>query len=150
MRKIVSIFCLCLILTGCATTGRLATPSGRPEVFVEGITLKNATDACVNLMVSNGWQIEKTTDYMVQAVRTSDNAMVDFLWGTDFDFHQAWYRITYTFAPQSNGVRIFAIQQVVANRGTGFERVIELKNQKAYQNNQNWLEQLRSNTTYNR
>lgn len=49
-----------LFLSGCATVGHLATPTGRPEVFVEGATLKNATDACVSLMVGNGWQIEKT------------------------------------------------------------------------------------------
>lgn len=145
MKRFIILLMLGLFLSGCATVGHLATPTGRPEVFIEGATLKNATDACVSLMVANGWQIEKTSDYMVQAVHTSDNTMVDFMWGSDYDFHQTWYRIIYTFAPESNGVRFFAIQQVVANRGTGFERVMELKNQKAYEGSQSWLERLKVN-----
>lgn len=150
MKRFIILLMLGLFLSGCATAGHLATPTGRPEVFVEEVTLKNATDACVSLMIADGWQIEKASDYMIQAVRTSDNMMVDFMWGSNYDFHQTWYRMIYTFAPQSNGVRIFAIQQVVANRGTGFERVMELKNQKAYQGSQNWLEQIRINILQDR
>ena len=57
------------VLTGCATMGHLQTPSGRPEVFIEGVTLKDATNACVGMLSANAWQIEQASDYMVQAKR---------------------------------------------------------------------------------
>ena len=51
----------------------------------------------------------------------------------------------FTFVQESDGVRVLGVQQVVANRGTGFERVLELKNQKAYEATQSYLRLLRTN-----
>jgi hypothetical protein len=51
-----------IVLTGCATMGHLQTPSGRPEVFIEGVTLKDATNACVSMLSANAWQIEQASD----------------------------------------------------------------------------------------
>jgi len=140
-----SIICAVSIgLTGCATTGHLQTPSGRPEVFIEGVTLKDVTNACVSTLSSSGWQIEQASDYMVQAVHTSDNAMVDFMWGSSYDFHQTFYRFIFTFSQEGNGVKVYGVQQVVGNKGTGLERVMVLNGQKAYQGTQNYLESIRS------
>lgn len=133
-----------IVLTGCATVGHLQTPSGRPEVFIEGVTLKDATNACVSVLSANGWQIEQASDYMVQAVHTSDNAMVDFMWGSSYSYHQTFYRLNFTFSQETNGVRVYATQQVVGNRGTGFENVMALTNQKAYEGTQSYLENIRS------
>ena len=139
------ILILCLGLAGCATMGHLATPSGRPEVFIEEATKKDAIDSSVGLFIANGWQIEKTTDYIVQVIQVSNSMTTDFLWGSDYDFHQTWYRMIFTFVQESDGVRVLGVQQVVANRGTGFERVLELKNQKAYEATQSYLRLLRTN-----
>jgi uncharacterized protein YceK len=144
MKRYVVLLMLLIFLSGCATVGHLQTSSGRPEVFVEGATIKDATNATVALLTANGWQIEQATDYMVQAVHTSDNTMVDFMWGSNYDFHQTWYRLSFTFVQESNGIRIYGVQQVVANRGTGFERVLQLTSQKAYEGTQSWLESIRN------
>ena len=133
-----------IVLTGCATMGHLQTPSGRPEVFIEGVTLKDATNACVGMLSANAWQIEQASDYMVQAVHTSDNAMVDFMWGSSYSYHQTFYRLIFTFSQETNGVRVYGTQQVVGNKGTGFENVMALTNQKAYEGTQSYLESIRS------
>jgi hypothetical protein len=132
------------VLTGCATVGHLQTPSGRPEVFIEGVTLKDATNACVSMLSANAWQIEQASDYMVQAVHTSDNAMVDFMWGSSYSYHQTFYRLIFTFSQEANGVRVYGTQHVVGNKGTGFENVMALTNQKAYEGTQSYLESIRS------
>ena len=150
MRRFLTFGVLVFFLSGCATMGRLQTPSGRPEVSIEGTTIKDATNACVSSLSANGWQIEQAADYMVQAVHTSDNMTVDFMWGSSYDFHQTWYRMIFTFVKESNGVRIYGVQQVVANRGTGFEKVLQLTSQKAYESTQSYLEQIRNTILRNR
>ncbi len=42
---------LSLGLVGCATAGHLATPSGRPEVIIQGVTKKDVIDASVESML---------------------------------------------------------------------------------------------------
>ena len=133
-----------VVLTGCATMWHLQTPSGRPEVFIEGVTIKDTTNACVSMLSANAWQIEQASDYMVQAVHTSDNAMVDFMWGSSYSYHQTFYRLIFTFSQEANGVRVYGTQQVVGNKGTGFENVMALTNQKAYEGTQNYLEGIRN------
>ncbi len=141
---LVFIVMVSIALTGCATMGHLQTPSGRPEVFIDGVSLKDATNACVSMLSANGWQIEQASDYMVQAVHTSDNAMVDFMWGSSYDFHQTFYRLIFTFSQEGNGVKVYGVQQVVGNKGTGFERVLALTSQKAYEGTQSYLESIRN------
>ncbi len=51
----------------------------------------------------------------------------------------------FTFVQESDGVRVLGVQQVVTNRGTGFERVLELKSQKAYEATQSYLRLLWTN-----
>ncbi len=62
MRRILVIAILSSILGGCATVGHLQTPSGRPEVFIDGAKSKEVTDLSVGLLSANGWQIEQATD----------------------------------------------------------------------------------------
>lgn len=135
----------CLVCVGCATTGRLATPSGRPEVFIMGVTKKDVMDASVSLLVKNGWQIESTTEYMVQAVHTSDSMAADFFFGSSYSSYQTWYRIVFTFVQEPKGIRVFGAQKLIGNKGTGFENAMELTNQKAYNGTQSYLVLLRDN-----
>ena len=65
MRRFIALLMLGLFLSGCATVGHLKTPSGRPEVFIEGATLESATRSCANSLSSNGWEIEKVSDWTV-------------------------------------------------------------------------------------
>ena len=90
MKKLL-ILLLCLGLAGCVTMGHLAMPSGRPEVFIEGATKKDVIDSSIGLFIANGWQIEKTSEYIVQVIQVSNSMMTDFLWGSDYDFYQTWY-----------------------------------------------------------
>ncbi len=137
---------LCIVLTGCATTGHLSTPSGRPEVFVENVTNKEVINKCVGLIVANGWQTEQVTDYMVQAVMRSNNVAADFLLGTQLGGYQTWYRIIINFVQEPSGVRVYAMQKIVSNKGTGCEQVLDLTNQQAYQNTQGILDRLELET----
>ena len=134
---------LCLGLVGCATTGHLNTSSGRPEVFIEGATLENATRSCANLLSSSGWEIEKVSSWTVQAVTSTSSMMTDFVFGTPGTNYKTWYRMVCRFSEESNGVRIYATQYLVSSRGTGFEQANELTNQKAYNNTQAFLERIR-------
>ena len=144
MNKIcVYVFLMCLMLTGCATTGHLTTPSGRPEIFVEGATMKEVSDACVNLLLLiEGMQIEKTTVYVVHGSFPCKNPVTSFLLGSRA-YPQAWQRLTFTFAPLGNGVKVFATQYLVLNKGSGFEKVEENRTQKIYEDSQKGLERIR-------
>ena len=133
-----------LLLIGCATTGHLSTPTGRPEVFIKGVTKKETIDACVDLLVRNKWQIENTTDYIVQAVHASDNIPANYIWYSDFDMYRTWYRLIFTFAQESGGVRVFGLQQIVGNKGTSFEKILKLTTQEAYEGTQSYLQNLQN------
>ncbi|MFN4227842.1 MAG: hypothetical protein ACK4F0_06860 [Candidatus Ratteibacteria bacterium] len=105
--------------------------------------VKDAINATIGLLAANGWQIEKATDYIVQAAHICDNKW-GFLWSSEFDLYRSWYRLIFTFVQESNGVRIYGVLQILTNRGTGFEMVMDLDSQKAYEATQKWLEAIRN------
>ena len=143
MKKTLLVLLACAVLSGCATVGHLETPTGRPEVFIENATSKDVINKCVGLLVSSGWQTEQANDYMLQAVIHSNNPAADFLLGSELSNYQTWYRIVINFVQESGGVRVYAVQKLVSNKGTGFESAIDLQGQKAYENTQSILESLR-------
>ena len=150
MRRFIALLMLGLFLSGCATVGHLKTPSGRPEVFIEGATLESATRSCANSLSSNGWEIEKVSDWTVQAITSTNSTMADFVFGTPGTNYKTWYRMVCRFSKESNGVRVYATQYLVSSRGTGFEQANELTSQKAYEGTQSWLESIQNSIQHRR
>ena len=143
--KIIGTILLILLFVGCASTvGHLQTPSGRPEIFIQETTSEDVTNTCVSFLTANGWRIEQTTDYMVQAILPCKNTAMNFLYSTRHDRsgEGTWWRIIITLVRESKGVRMYGEQQFVSNRGTSFENRIPFNNQKAYENTQNILKRI--------
>ena len=144
MKKLICLLALVIMVSGCATVGHLQTPSGRPEVFIEGVVLKDVTNACISVLSAKGFQIEQASDYIVQAVHTSDSTMADFIYGSSYSHYQTFYRFIFTFSQEGNGVRVYGVQQLIGNKGTAFENVTPLNAQKAYEGTQSYLEAIRA------
>ena len=69
MKKMYSVFIsailMGLLLTGCATTQRLATPSGRPEVTINTVDRGKIKSVIINKYMNTGWSIVSESDYSI-------------------------------------------------------------------------------------
>lgn len=130
-----------LALSGCVAPGRLSTPSGRPEVYVEGVTLEAASAACLARLMARGFQLEQCTPNVVQGVKEGGMG-ANILLGSTYD-PTVWFRGTYLLAKDPAGVRIYLTGGIVSNRGGGFERVQFMTAQRHYDECQSALLEIR-------
>jgi hypothetical protein len=64
---------LCLLaVMGCAGAGKLATPSGKPEVTIHNTSAKQVIDAIAAWSPLKGFQVEKTTEYGITTKGTTE------------------------------------------------------------------------------
>ncbi len=129
MRRVLSVWVV-LAAAACAA-GRVATPSGRPEVTVSGASVEDVQGAVVGECARRGWQIERADKYVVQAIAPNTNLMSNALLGSQLD-PQTWFRISFTLAPARGGTTVYVSESLISNRGTAFERTQPLDSQKAF------------------
>jgi hypothetical protein len=71
-----------VLVSSCASVGKLPTPSTKPEVTLQNATKKNALDALVAWSATQGRQVTATTEYSITTegqmdARTSNNILWD-------------------------------------------------------------------------
>ncbi len=97
---------------GCAE-GKLATQSGRPEIYIDGIEPKAVIEGIAAWTAVEGYQIDGTSDFMIKTKRPK----LDFL-GMQTT---TWITTTYTVVKKGDGTKVYAqdIEHVLADLKTG-------------------------------
>ena len=130
MRSTRFLLALCLV-TACATPQKLATPSGRPEVFIANATRKAALDAIVAAKLQKGLEIKSATHYAVTAAGKVQGSLgASLLFGSRYDSTPE-ARITYSVVDVPGGIRVYSRVDMVTNPGSGFERSTDITDQMA-------------------
>lgn len=111
MIKTISIFLICLMLTGCATMQPLKrTPSGRPEVIIYNTTRKEVIDTISNYMLEE-FRVEHITDYSITFSK-HDTSFMTKLW-----IGQVKARVTFNLLDIGSGIRVMATIEAIAVDG---------------------------------
>jgi hypothetical protein len=116
-----------LVLTGCATPVHHETPSGRPEVTIQGNLAKAVQGEITNEMLNRGYNVKSSGETLLVFERPIDNAMASVLLGSQYDSTPS-ARITYSIVESMNTTRVVASFVAVTNPGSAFERLTPLNN----------------------
>lgn len=120
MGKIILAALLSVILSACQTAQPLATASGKPETTIHA-PVQKVKSAIVSLAMNHGFNVSKDTDFVLQVEKPTDNFGIALLMGSRYDGTPA-ERVTFTFAPMGEDVRVTAAVSIVTNPGSAFER----------------------------
>lgn len=122
------------LIAGCATNPPANTPSGNPEVTLEGVKADCVRSAFLNVIANGGYSIRTVNDTQIVAGRTSKNPMASLLLGTGMSGAPE-ERVTFLFIPQptSDALRVVASSAYVSNQGTAFEKVQPMQGSQADQ-----------------
>lgn len=113
-------------LLGCATPPPvLSTPSGNPEVVIQGVTRKQVVDKIVDAMSARGLTLRTVSDHQVVAGGRAEDFAARFFHGSRYDGVPE-YRVTFTMVEQAPGVKVYSRAAIVTNPGSGFERVNDM------------------------
>lgn len=123
MKWLLALF-LVFALSGCATPPPpLGTPTGRPEVTVQGVTKKQVIDTIVSRSVIRGNQIKSVNEYGVVLGRRVDGVGAAMLYGSRYD-SKPEARVHINVIDDAPGaVRVFARAEMITNPGSAYERV---------------------------
>src|SRR5262245_57885308 len=101
-----SVLMAIVLVLGCASTAPLSTPSGRPEVTIQGAPRKQVLDFMVEDMLANGFQLKKVDEYsaVFGRVVTNDFAMSVF-YGSRYDPNPE-VRVTYNLIETTGGLKV--------------------------------------------
>jgi len=126
MRKLFFSFFLALIVVGCAAPApQLLTPSGNPEVTIQGGTKKQVIDRIVNGLTAQGMKLKNVNDYGVTVTKRADDFASKFIYGSRRNSVPE-LRMMFTVIESNNSSRVFAIAEMVTNPGTGDEHVSDV------------------------
>lgn len=117
-------------MAGCATPPpRLDTPSGNPEVTIQGVARKQVVDKIVDTLTARGMTMQKIDEYNVVAGKRAEN---DFssqvLFGSRYDSVPE-YRVSFTLIERPPAVKVYARVAIVTNPGSAFERPTDMTDQ---------------------
>jgi hypothetical protein len=126
-------FCCAAILSagtftfsGCVNMPtRMDTPSGNPEVMIDGVNRKAVADALANGMINAGWQIKSSDEYQLVFKRQLDSLGGMMLYGSNFNAMPE-ARVNFTLLETSGSVRVIGSEAAVTNPNSGFEQVTEM------------------------
>ncbi len=114
---------LCVGLVGCVTPPqRLSTPTGKPEVTIQGAKVEEVKNALTTVAMDWGYTVKSVTDYLAVYEKANTNALSNALLGSRYD-GQTFYRLSYSLADVGNAVRVVSTIAVVTNPGSAFERL---------------------------
>lgn len=124
--KVFAMATAALVLWGCATPmPPLTTPSGGPEVRIQGATKKQVLDKIVTATTSKGMQVKALNDYGITVAKRMNDFRSTLIYGSRYDSNPEG-RITFTLIEGPNGVHVMARAEMVTNPGSGFERVSDI------------------------
>jgi hypothetical protein len=124
--KPIAIALLSFVLAACAAPAPLATPTGRPEVTIAGVSKKQVADAIVAGALEKGSTVKAVTDYEVTLAKRDENAVgTNLLFGSRYDAVPET-RLHLGMVEVAGGVRVFGRAEVVTNPGSAFERVLDV------------------------
>ena len=120
----VSTFCLWLLITGCAISGRDNTPNRRPEITVTGTDSKLIGLKLTDEMHNFGYSIREQSDHSIVFEKQITDPNVATRLGWRYDMYPR-SRVSYTLLEQDGTVRVVADLKVITNPGSRFERGVE-------------------------
>lgn len=120
----------------------IQTPSGRPEVFVPGVSSKDVSNRLVQRLLPQGFHVVRMDDYQAVFGRRDERVLVQMLAGSAMNQYPE-DRFLFTFAPEAGGTRVFVREEIVSNPGSAFENPTPLDSKKNYLALQQLLEQMR-------
>lgn len=139
----VAVVSLLSLAAGCAATVRHNTPSGRPEVTINGRVGEQAATAIMNQMVNSGYSTKSVTSTMLVFEKPVNNILASALLGSHYDSTPA-ARVTYTIMETESTTRIVTSLAMITNPGSAFERVTPMNNSKSSTSYQEFLYQLKN------
>lgn len=140
--KTVSVFLISLILVGCSSGPSLNTASGKPEVFIPGVTSREVRAVIIDRGMSFGWSLERETENSISFLRPTNNALASVLLASNYDT-RVHERVRYTTASISGGVKLYGSVEFVGNQGSAFEKVTPITNNNYNQAGQRGLEAIK-------
>ena len=116
------VFLLSIATLGCASPRPpLDTPSGKPEIIIQGVSKKQVVDLLVNNKLAEGFQIKAVTSYALVIQRDIDDFNAQVIYGSDYDRTPA-ARVTYNFVDTQEGVRVFSKSEIITNPDSNYEK----------------------------
>jgi len=120
------------LLAGCASVGKLQTPSGKPEVTVQGVELQKLKDLCAASLMPDGYRVEVHSGYSL-ILRKRDEP-------TFFQAQGNIHEATFNFAEFNGAITIYHSMQTIENPGTAYPGVVNNNTQKELEIQQRRLE----------
>jgi hypothetical protein len=134
---------LMLILTGCAAPAQHNTPSGRPEVTINGRVSKAVLGKITNGMINNGYNVKTSTDTLLVFEKPMENFAAQLFLGSRYDSTPA-ARITYNIIETEGFTRVVASFAAVTNPGSAFERLTPMNNNPDTASYQTFLDKIKN------
>jgi hypothetical protein len=131
------------VLAGCATAPRLGTPSGYPEIMINGVSKKQVADEIVNqLVVEKGGWVRSSNDYCLVIGKVNMTMLGAMFLGTPLA-PRPEDQVAFSMFDVSGGIKITVTASIVSNAGTGFEIPVQTTNADLFQSLQDFLEMLK-------
>lgn len=146
MRKKIMIILVAIMVVGlgaCATPIQHATPSGKVEATIDGVSKSAVKDRITDQMLNKGYTVTKSDDTIIAFDRPVDNLMAAALFGSSYDSTPN-ARITFNLIQQKGAVRVVADCILVTNPGSAFEQKNSVNNNAETAKVQNWLNDIKS------
>jgi PDZ domain len=122
--KFAGVVAYLLVLTGCATPMPLATPTGKPEVTIQGAKIEDVKNILTSVAMDWGYTVKNVTDYVAVYEKPNTNALSNALMASQYDPNTMW-RLTYSLANLGSAVRVVTNIALVTNPGSAFERLTD-------------------------
>jgi hypothetical protein len=102
------------------TAGPSQTPSGSPEVTINGAAPDRAKAALMNVVLNRGLRVKSETGHSLVVEQTTSNTAAQILSSAN-NGRSAVERVSFALAPVPGGTRIVADSTYVTKPGTAFE-----------------------------
>lgn len=123
LSKFLAASALIAFLSACAAPPQpLATPTGRPEVVINGATKKLVYDEIILSATEKGSSLKSVNEYGITIGKLATEPMLIALYGSGYDSTPEG-RVTFTAVDlPDGGIRVFAKGEIVTNPGSAYER----------------------------
>jgi hypothetical protein len=132
-----------LFLAGCVAPVTHATPSGKVEVSISGVSKAAIRDRLTNDMINKGFLVVRSDESLLVVDRPVDNPLAAALLGSRYDSTPN-ARITFNIIKVGAAVRVIADCAIITNPGSGFERRTDVNNNAETVKIQSWLDKLKA------
>lgn len=109
------------IFGGCSSLPPLDTPSGKPEVFIEGATKAQVMELLVLEVMGWGYSVSEQTDFSLVFIKDADDLGAQLLFGSQYN-STPQKQLRCTLAQTESGVKLVGRFSIVTNPGSGLEK----------------------------